>query len=288
MSLRTWIGNAFGFYSEIENLQIANTNLSEAIESFKKKDIANELRIKQLQDEATKLLGEIDMIGEQLPKADPMEKFWNEKYPKVNKTYTRIESDGIYQIDVRNFIACYRDNSIPVVIGKTNDEKALNGLKWIIKNIRYVKDEKEYGREEYWAMPWQTMKRKRGDCEDGSNLLYCILLKSGVPYFRIRQTAGDTSAGGHCYTTYLPENNDHWVNLDWCYFPKKTPVSERPDYKDETLYKGVWFSFNLEHAYEKGTKSTSVKNNEFLKNFKTQKSNTTSINLKEKPKKARK
>lgn len=194
------------------------------------------------------------------------EKYWNDKYPKQDISYLNEETDGEYEIDIRNFIRRY-DYMLPVISGKNNDETALNSLIWVINNITYTEDKTEYGFDEYWAMPWQTLKRKKGDCEDGSNLLQSIMLKSGIPYWKIRGTAGDTPYGGHAYTTYLLDDNSRWVVLDWCFFPNKKPVIERPDYKDEKNYGEVWFSYNEKFAFSKGLNTTKMKSNNFIKNF---------------------
>lgn len=187
------------------------------------------------------------------------------KYPAIEGiTYERKELDGNYLIDVRDFVSAWRDSSIPVVSGQTDDEIALNGLKWVKDNIKYTADSSEYANNEYWAFPYQTMKHKKGDCEDGAILLYCILRKSGIDYRKLRVSAGDTSYGGHCYLTYYDEERDRWVSLDWCLLSNNLAIKDRANYKDETYYGNIWFSFNEIHSFSKGTKAE-LKNIKFLK-----------------------
>lgn len=179
------------------------------------------------------------------------------KYPKQIITYDRKELDGDYNIDVRNFIALYKDDKIPIVNGKDFDEIALNACLWVQKNITYKYDNAEdsYKKGEYWAYPYQTLKHKYGDCEDGAILMACIMLKSGIPYYRVRLGVGSVNGGGHAYVCYARLKDDSFTVLDWCYWPNEKHPSQRPLHKDEQNYSNVnrnyyvWFSFDLKNAY---------------------------------------
>ncbi|MHA1852294.1 MAG: transglutaminase domain-containing protein [Candidatus Heimdallarchaeaceae archaeon] len=197
---------------------------------------------------------------------NPEEKYWNNKYPKINISYLRHETDGTYEVDVRDYFQIY-DFKIPTVSGKTDDEKAYNALMWVINKIKYVPDKTTYGFPEYWAYPYQTLKRRQGDCEDGSILLANIMVKSGIPYWKVRLCAADVYnrrgqyLGGHCYVTYYYETGKRWVSLDWCFYPNSLSIDKRPDYKNEIIYgKGkVWFSWNMKYAFAKST-AVGIKN----------------------------
>jgi predicted transglutaminase-like cysteine proteinase len=209
-----------------------------------------------LKADLTTANSQVDSLQTQLkaltaPK-NPKEDEYNNKYPKANLTYLKHETDGDYSIDLRNFYML-NDASIPVVTGKNDDEKALNALKYVIKNVTYVDDKKEYGYEEYWAYAFQTLKRKKGDCEDGAILLANIMVKSGIPYWKVRLSAGSVKGGGHCYLTYYCESKDMWVILDWCYWPNQLAIADRKNYKDETNYLDVWFSWNRDYCFSQGT-----------------------------------
>jgi len=194
---------------------------------------------------------------------NPKEDYYNNKYPKIDLTYLRVETDGNYLVDIRNFFNL-NDKTIPTVNGNTDDEKALNGLKWVISNITYTPDSSNdtYKVNEYWAYPYQTLKHKKGDCEDGAILLANILVKSGVPYWKVRLNAGSVNGGGHAYVVYYCEEKDRWVVLDWCYWDNILPINERKDYKEESNYLGVWFSWNTLYCFSTGL-NTQAK--EFLK-----------------------
>lgn len=211
-------------------------------------ELARDLELEQkLNDELTEALDKYA--------PNPFQDFYDNKYPKVDLTYRRTESDGQYQIDLRNFIQ-EKDATLPKIDGETDDEKALNALAWVIQKIRYNADTSEYKTGEYWAYAYQTLKHKKGDCEDGAILLHNILLKNGVPYWKLRLTAGYVKQGkekiGHAYLTYFVESLKKWIILDWCYWPNLDPFEKRKDYKDEENYLDVWFSWNQKYCYTEG------------------------------------
>jgi predicted transglutaminase-like cysteine proteinase len=183
-----------------------------------------------------------------------MEDHWNNRYPKINQNYSKYENKLTYSIDVRDFFTPY-DSNIPTVSGATNDEKALNGLKYVINNVTYVPDKTNFGYDEYWAWAFETLTRKKGDCEDGAILLANILVNSGVPYWRVRLNAGSVNGGGHCYLTYCRETDNQFVVLDWCYWPNSKPVAERllhsqeQNYDDPSKNFGIWFSWNQKYCF---------------------------------------
>jgi hypothetical protein len=218
------------------------------------KDIIKNIRL-MLGSPEDKLYEENSYLLEKIKALQPSEKevYYNNKYPKKNVVYFRTESDGEYRIDVRQFL---NPNSfqLPKITGDTDDEKAVNGLKWVIDNIKYVKDSKSsYKKNEYWAYPYQTLNHKEADCEDGSLLLYCILRSNGIKPWKLRVTAGYVDLNGkdtgHCYLTYYSEVEDKWVALDWCFYPNKTLISTRQSYKDNKTYKEIWFSFNELYSF---------------------------------------
>jgi hypothetical protein len=200
---------------------------------------------------------EIVELKKQIPNLNPKEAYYNDKYPKLNLTYQRIETDGTYNVDLREFINPF-NVSIPIINENEDDEIALQGLCWVIDNIKYISDISEYKSEEYWAYAYQTLFHKQGDCEDGAFLLYNILLKSGVPYWKLRLSAGyvinpnNNKKEGHCYVTYYCETTDKWVVLDWCWFPNRLEITDRKDYKEEKTYGDVWFSWNQKYCYSQG------------------------------------
>lgn len=114
---------------------------------------------------------QITELQNQVPKIDPWETHYNSKYPKQDISYIVHETDAAYEIDVRNFFQ-YKDFNLPAITGANNDEKALNALLWVIANVKYTHDKETYGFDEYWAFPWQTLKRKVGDCVSVEEEIY--------------------------------------------------------------------------------------------------------------------
>ena len=217
----------------------------------------------KITNELSKTKHEIDLIEAKLTKLKTQikkegvktkwEKHWINKHPKKNISYLRHELDGDYYIDVRAFVM--KDYNYPVLDGLDHDETAWNCLVWIMEDIIYTSDISEYKKDEYWAFPYQTIKRRKGDCDDGAILLWNIMLSNGVPYWRVRLNAGDVkdpSSGvslGHAYVTYCRETDNQWVVLDWCYYPKYERPKDRPLHRDERDYYDIWWSTDSVSSY---------------------------------------
>jgi len=263
--LKDFFGRIFGFNDRIDSLMLQNNDLRISLQNAKENFSQNEKTISQLETEVLSYKNQLFLT---LP--SDVEVFYENKYPKIDMEYIVHATDGNYNIDVRNFFQYY-DCKLPVVTG-SNDEKALKALLWVMANVKYVPDKQAYGFDEYWAFSWQTLKRKVGDCEDGAILLANILMKSDVPYWRVRLNAGLVAGNtGHAYCTYCRETDNKFLVLDWCFFPNKKPVSERPTHEEERNYNdieknwGIWFSWNRHDAYGKMQTMTGMP-----KNFKRQ------------------
>jgi len=187
------------------------------------------------------------------------EKYYNEKYPKKDIYYNgRVipTTKSNIEIDLRNFFNPNDSKVRGIVDGLgisrlSDDEKALKCLLWVIDNIKYVGDEKK-GYSEFWQFAFETLYYKTGDCEDGAILLANMMLSSGIPYWKVRLSAGKVKEGGHAYLTYYCEIEDRWVVLDWSYSPSREKIRSRIDYKDDKNYLGVWFSWNERYCFSKG------------------------------------
>jgi hypothetical protein len=250
MDFLNYLGEILGFNAKIREKQVLidylNTNISEL--NGKVNQLTATLDSTSIADK--KLIAELQAkIG-----PGPKETYWNTRYPKINQNYMKWENKLSYQVDVRDFFN-EQDSNLPIISGSTNDEKALNSLLWIMNNVTYVADKTVYGYDEYWAWAFETLARKKGDCEDGAILLANIMLRAEIPYWRIRLNAGSVNGGGHCYVTYCRETDDQFVVLDWCYWTNKKPVSERLLHKEEMNYDdplknyGIWFSWNKLYAF---------------------------------------
>jgi len=186
-------------------------------------------------------------------KLEKWEKYWTKKHPKKNITYIRHETDGDYHIDVRSFFM--PDFNYPSFKYGKIDEVALRCLVFVMEKIHYVSDLKEFGYEEYWPFAYQTLKRKRGDCDGGAILLANIMLHNGIPNWRVRLNAGwvkepyTSKKVGHAYVTYCRETDNEWVVLDWTYYPSYHNIEDRPLHKDMRKYYDIWWSTTATQSY---------------------------------------
>jgi len=202
------------------------------------------------------------------PSPDPKEDELNNKYPKATILYTgrEIPNIGVAAVDIRTFFTnnlAYELQKIDSTIGGSDDEKALSCLKWVIENITYQSDFSLFGLDEFWCFPYEVLLTRRGDCDDGAILLANLMRACGIPYWKIRLTAGLVPEGGHAYVTYYVASRDWWVALDWCYYPNLDPVGVRPDYKLSPIYMEVWFSWNSRYAFAKGVKEAETSTKTF-------------------------
>ena len=174
------------------------------------------------------------------------EKYWNNKRPKASgyKYLARVLFKKRLPIDPKVFFQPI-DDGIPILGGSSNDETAKKALIYVHDNIKYESDTVQFKEPEQWLFPFETLHLRKGDCEDGAILIANILLKSGVPYWRIRLNSGDVQGGGHCWTTYLRESDNTWQILDWCYWYNPNGV----EWKTAEKYYQIWFSWNKKYTF---------------------------------------
>ena len=232
---------------------------------FKKKDMDMEIirlhneDLNYMLEVCRNKLNSIEKLTDREIESMKLEEELNSKYPKKLITYKGrfIPKYGICGVDVRNFFSNPESQEISFVkVWKDlpDDDKAFKCLEWIIDNITYVSDKKEFDMEEYWCFAYELLKTRKGDCDDGAILLSNLMASCGIPYWKVRLTCGDTPDGGHAYVTYYRESDKTWVNLDWCYYPSKKLIKERLNYKEEKQYGDVWFSWNRKYSFSKGVK----------------------------------
>jgi len=131
---------------------------------------------------------------------------------------------------------------------KTDDEKMYRIEQWVQKNVTYTSDIKNYHQSEYWAFPSETLRNRKGDCEDGAFLIHALGLASGVDPEKLRTYGGvvydpnSGGPGGHGWVAYERELDNEWITLDWCYWAKhsdldsRKPMSEDLNYIDDMWY----------------------------------------------------
>lgn len=145
------------------------------------------------------------------------------------------------------------------------DEQATACLRWVQANITYISDKKSWKITERWQTVTETLEKRKGDCEDGAILLYCLCRLKGIPANRLLLMAGTVEGGGHCWLAYKPQRYPlDFVFLDWCYWYNANDVGNRPFYEvndrfiyDSTdlvaepcKYQLLWFAFNEDISYD--------------------------------------
>lgn len=251
MNIKAFILKIFGVDVELDRLtKVIAATQSELIQL--KASFGAQLT--SLTDENTALKARITELEKEIGTPNELETYLNNKYPKITTSYTGrfVPNYGMVSIDPRNFFTPF-DTTIPTFLG-TNDEKALAGLKYVNKKIKYTPDKTAYGLDEFWAFAFETLKTKLADCDDGSILLANIMLNSGIPYYRIRLNIGHVKGGYHAYLTYCRETDDEFVVLDWCYWYNELDIKDRKLHRDERDYYEVDMSWNQKYIFSSAIK----------------------------------
>ena len=134
------------------------------------------------------------------------------------------------------------------LVGIDDEDTMRRILLWVMDHLVYVGDETTKGQREFWQNPEDTIITLRGDCEDGAILIKSLALVAGVPDWKVKILAGNVVGGGHAYCTFI-RYDDVQVILDWCYWPNRLRIAERPRRQDEENYLEVWFSWDKKYSY---------------------------------------
>jgi predicted transglutaminase-like cysteine proteinase len=117
----------------------------------------------------------------------------------------------------------------------------------VVRGIRYMTDQEQYGYDELWVPPLQTLQSGYGDCEDGAFLIMSLALNAGVTPSRLRMYGGFVDAGpgaasgGHGWVAYKRESDNEWVAADFSYYPDLRPVDQRTPLADDPKYVDDYF-----------------------------------------------
>ena len=213
----------------------------------------------------TFLYNHIPKEKEKSSRANLLCHYYNQKYPSVPIFYSGRYLYGTktrFKVDVKNFFTLQDENLKGIVKSRkvgtmTDNQKALACLKWVIQNIPYKSDTENYKVPEFWCMPYETLKKGSGDCEDLHILLANLMLISGIPNWKVRIVCGyvfepvSKKQIGHAYVIMFDEETEQHKILDWCYYPNLKLIKDREEYKKEKMYQDCWFSFNSTHSWAK-------------------------------------
>jgi Bacterial transglutaminase-like cysteine proteinase BTLCP len=82
---------------------------------------------------------------------------------------------------------------------------------WVAANIDYLSDEEQWGVEEYWQTPEETLSLHTGDCEDFAILLCTLLRAYGIGDEHIYVAVGiDNDGYGHAFLI-----EDWYLDGEW-------------------------------------------------------------------------
>jgi hypothetical protein len=80
----------------------------------------------------------------------------------------------------------------------------LEDVRCFLQTCRYVSDEVQFGRRDYWIPPEEFERRQRGDCEDFALWTWRQLMQLGYPA-RFVCGHGGRYGGGHAWVTFERE-----------------------------------------------------------------------------------
>jgi len=233
------------------------------------------------QSKVVKLKQQIEILSDQYEEltkpVNPLEAYWNNKYPVANIEYngrTWGTSTKLIPIDVR-LLVTPRDYHIHDVLKANNlyyksgsiDDHIVKVYHFIkSKYYNYVFDKTNYGITEYWEFPYEILESlKRGyskgaDCDSWASLIVSFVIASGVPEWKARVVVGNCVGGGHS-TVYCHcdvTNKFHHLNSTMGGKSSYKKLSEYPTTSDagkgNSDYMGiynVWLSYNNLFAWHR-------------------------------------
>jgi len=225
-------------YTEWHDLDIEHSQALDFLDSC-------EEELLQQDDEIAKLKKDLELLKEELAKAltsqdDKLKEYWYNKF-------TKRKTQKYRNVNVRDYCTKKNDKAF-IIKGKDFDDIANKCLCRVAKDITYTSDVR--GNGEFWQYANETITRKKGDCEDGAILMYNLMIKSGIPSWRVRLNAGDVQGGGHAYVTYLRESDSKWYIMDWCYWFNESKHFKKT-WEEAEKYFGIWWSWNNEWVFLK-------------------------------------
>jgi hypothetical protein len=106
-------------------------------------------------------------------------------------------------LDSSSIVECLQGMDPPYE-GDPADQPSQDGFDairdWVAANIEYKTDEEQWGADEYWQTPEETLYLRTGDCEDFAILLCTLLRAYGIGEEQIYVALGlDNEGYGHAF-----------------------------------------------------------------------------------------
>jgi len=161
--------------------------------------------------------------------------------PYVDKRLMKKISKKYKIFAVKRFT--YLQKTLDKVKNKSDLAK-LNAVNNYYNKVRYMSDQKVYGKRDYWATPWEFLGKDRGDCEDYVISKYFALIYLGVDSEKLFFTYVKSTKfkAAHMVLTYFKTPRSEPLILDNNNY-KIFPASKRKDlipiynFNGESLYK---------------------------------------------------
>lgn len=127
---------------------------------------------------------------------------------------------------------------------KIGKKKALQLLsKKVSEHLTYEDNKKTWGFSEYWASPYQTFKKKKGDCNCYAVLICHLARLLGFSPLEIFVRAGDINNNGeiegHAHVIWFDFDTKEWWVVEGSYFPIRNfilKMRDDPVYADMPTY----------------------------------------------------
>ena len=138
---------------------------------------------------------------------------------------------------------------VDTLIQDTIEDRVAAAFNFVAVNVTYTSDKKQFGKNEWWQYPNETLSqvltdgvvyRMFGDCEDSSFLFASLLIALGIPNSNVRVGISTVHAWVECNlgnTWYLFETTNDGV-LD-TFIPAKSVVGRSYVYNTKVyVYQG--------------------------------------------------
>lgn len=106
--------------------------------------------------------------------------FYNLKN-KNDGNYTKLKYNGYGFSKIKNWVARERYEPCHTSIHDPKLKEAKKIHHWVLRNIKYIGDEKNYNDIDHWATTKEILERGSGDCEDQAFVIYKKLMAAGYP-----------------------------------------------------------------------------------------------------------
>ena len=239
--------------------------LREAKAALKEKEKEEEKKIAKLETNIFRLERQLSIVPKSIIIPQAVQD-WDNKYASANIYYTRLiprtKKQGL--VDVRQFLTpddprikeWVKNAGVAIQdLWKCNDTIA-RIYSADRKGFSYEYDKQQFGVDELWLYPWETLTLGHGDCDDWANLLATRLLAAGLPPQRLRVVAGYTNGkiGGHCTVYVLGDDFKTWYHLNSTGYKTHRKLEDFPTSKDlddkfGVSGKHIWFAYSKHKAW---------------------------------------